>query len=355
MENTLTKKQYPAIDIMKFVMAILVINIHKPIVSYDVLYVNLILRTAIGSSAVPFFFICSAFFLFKKFTDDVQKNKAFFLSFLKRMFILYTLWTVIYLPCMFVKSFTGHYDEITLKLLIGQCASWIKNFFLSQSFIHFWYMNTLILSAVFVFLLLKKLSPKAVLVISLAVYVTSNALYSLNIYDASIRIADIYASLPIVLKNTLSIGFLCVSLGAYFAMNKPKLSFKISTIFSVLMIFISIVQNIILEPYSDVALPLTRLTCIIAAYFIFSMCATSNLANRPIFSKLRSYSSLMYFSHLLLMSEGLSYLAKITGIDAFATSYPLAFFLSVILFLGFAMLITELQKKKHFHWLKYLY
>lgn len=271
------------------------------------------------------------------------------------MFILYSLWTVIYLPCMFVKSFTGHYDEITLKLFIGQCVGWIKDFFLSQSFIHFWYMNTLMLSAVFVFLLLKKLSPKTVLVISFAVYVASNALYSLNIYDASIRIADIYTSLPIVLKNTLSIGLLCTSLGAYLAMDKPKHSFKASAFFSVLLIFISIVQNLILEPHSDIALPLTRLTCIIAAYFIFSMCAASNLANRPIFSKLRSYSSLMYFSHLLLMAEGLSYLAKITAIDMFATSYPFAFFLSVFLSLGFAILITELQKKKYFHWLRYLY
>ncbi len=354
--NILTKKQYPAIDLMKFIMAILVINIHKPFVSYDVPYVNTVAHTALGGCAVPFFFICSAFFVFRKFTDDRRKNNRHFFNFFKRIFILYFLWSAIYLPCNFVKSFTGHYHEITLKLLAGQCIGWTRDFFLSQSFIHFWYLNTLLLSSLLVFLLLKKFSPKTVLIIGLLLFAVSNALYSLNIFDKSISVASFYNSVPTVFKNTLQVGFLCTSLGAYFAMGKHhRPTLRTCVALSASLIAVSIVLSIAITPVKDVAYPLSRFVCIICAYFIFSMCINSNLTPKPIYAKLRAYSSLMYFSHLLLMSEGLRFLANITGIDAFSESYPFAFFLSVFVFLGFAIIITKLQKLKGFGWLRYLY
>ena len=341
---------------MKFIMAILVINIHKPFVSYDVPFVNTIFRTAIGGCAVPFFFMCSAFFLFKKFTNDQKKNNSVFLSFLKRIFILYTLWSVIYLPCNFVKSFTGHYHEITVKLLLGQVIGYAKDFFLSQSFIHFWYMNTLLLSAIFVFVLLKKFSAKTVLIISLAVYFICNTLYYLNVYDSSFALSDIFVRFPIVLKNTLQVGFLCTSLGAYFALGERKITFKAASVLSVLLIIVSIVQKLVLERYIDLSIIYkTTFVCIVGAYFIFIMCAKSNIPEKPIYAKLRAYSSLMYFSHLLLMAEGLNFLAKVTGFEPFSTSFPLAFFLSVFLSLTFAIVVTKLQTKKGFAWLSYLY
>ena len=353
--NILTKKQYPAIDLMKFIMAILVINIHKPFVSYDVPYVNTVAHTALGGCAVPFFFICSAFFVFRKFTDDQQKNNRNFFSFFKRIFILYLLWSIIYLPCNFVKSFTGHYREITVKLLIGQCIGWVKDFFLSQSFIHFWYLNTLLLSALLVFILLKKLSAKAVLIISFSLFAVSNVLYSLNIYDSSIAVASHFNSISTVFKNTLLSGLLCVSLGAYFALGKKRYPLRSCAVISASLAAVSIIFNIMIEPVKDIAYPISRLICIVCAFFVFSMCINSNLTDKPIYPKLRAYSSLIYFSHLLLMSEGLHYLANITGINAFADSYPLAFFMSVFIFLGFAVIVTKLQKFKPLRWLRYLY
>lgn len=65
---------YNGIDICKFICSILVVAIHIPVVNAPMtvelsnvsVFVNTVLQQAMCRIAVPFFFVCSGFFLYKK-------------------------------------------------------------------------------------------------------------------------------------------------------------------------------------------------------------------------------------------------------------------------------------------------
>lgn len=96
---SLIHTEYRILDLMKFVMAVVVIAIHiRPEVSFSNHSVKIIFE-GIYSLAVPFFFMASGFLLFRKARIPLEDvGKARILSYLKRMLKLYVVWTLIYLP-----------------------------------------------------------------------------------------------------------------------------------------------------------------------------------------------------------------------------------------------------------------
>src|SRR5688572_928654 len=95
------KKNYTGVDIVKFIMAVFVIAIHtQPLYSMrDTGYFHL--YEIIISTAVPYFFMASGYFLFTKINNDDQtlddklvKLRQYILKLIK----LYLIWTVIYMP-----------------------------------------------------------------------------------------------------------------------------------------------------------------------------------------------------------------------------------------------------------------
>lgn len=95
----LVHKEYKGLDIMKFVMAIVVVAIHtRPEMSFNSSLARQIFE-AIYSLAVPFFFIASGFLLFRKISLPLtEEGEQRIKSYLSRMCRLYLVWTIIYLP-----------------------------------------------------------------------------------------------------------------------------------------------------------------------------------------------------------------------------------------------------------------
>ena len=84
-------KNFNSIDIAKFVMAILVMSIH---ISTGLSpSTNDFLSNCLARIAVPFFFIASGFFFFRKTENLEFKN---LIKTLKRIFLLFLGWTIIY-------------------------------------------------------------------------------------------------------------------------------------------------------------------------------------------------------------------------------------------------------------------
>lgn len=99
--ETLNQKNYCMIDIAKFIAAIFVMFIHcGSLFSNE--WVSLLFVDVLCRYAVPFFFISSGFFLFKKVkfkNGKMEKTKENFKNFFKyelRIVILYTVWSLIY-------------------------------------------------------------------------------------------------------------------------------------------------------------------------------------------------------------------------------------------------------------------
>lgn len=315
----ISKNENCAVDIMKYFMSILVIIIHKPILNTDLEFQNYLIGNVLCSIAVPFFFIASSYFFFSKLERN-KSDSGRLLKFEKRLFIMYAIWTVIYIPCILVKYNTGHYNELTLKLFVGQLITIVKNFFLNASFVHFWYLNTLMLSVAIIYLMYKKLGPKAVFAICVSVTIALRLLTYMS--SMGISIGQIYTSyVPSLFRNTLEKGLLSVSIGlllckADFSQN------RIQKIFILSLSFISMTA---------------------CGVFIYK------------YVYMRKASTLIYLSQLLLMSETFRYLSDLTGIKALSTSKPLIFFITFLFAHLVSFIIIELSKKEKLKFLKYLY
>lgn len=151
-----------ALDITKFVCALLVIVIHtRPFAGYsdilDFYTVNVIARIA-----VPLFYAISGYLFFSKLRYQDGKiakcveNRAKLLKYLKRIAFLYVGWSVVYIIFQLPQWYkTGWWG----KALVKDC---IVSFFFKGSYYHLWYLLALLYGLPVLYLLLSFFSVRNV-------------------------------------------------------------------------------------------------------------------------------------------------------------------------------------------------
>lgn len=346
-ENIINKRYYPAVDIMKFVMAILVIMLHRKPFPADMEFANFLLSNVLCHTGVPFFFMVSSFLFFRNIDPRKPESKGALWKTEKRLIILYVIWSVIYLPCVFVKSFTGHYDEITPGALLGQLLIWVKDFFINYSFLHLWYINSLIFTVLLIFLLMKKFSTK--IITAVFVLLAPVSLFAVEVF----QLRDF---LPNLIVQLFVVSGCCVALGAMTAKCDISLVYKkkwVCLIFS--LIILITLGTIRYFKQTNFMFAITQFFTYVVAFFIFIICLSADIKPSGSNITLRNYSTLIYFSHFLIMAEGFNFIASTTGITAIATSTTLQFAITVTFSFIFSFIITTLSKTKMFRWLKFVY
>lgn len=157
------RKQYHAIDIAKFVMAILVVAIHaRPFTGQTAfVYDDIIARIA-----DPLFFQITAFLFFEKIfaqiSGDLRQGMSWCMlgHYMKRILALYTAWFVIYAPVVLPRTWQecGNIRGMLLALL--------KKYWLSGYYGAMWFMTALLLAMPLVFILTKYLGSRLCLLLS---------------------------------------------------------------------------------------------------------------------------------------------------------------------------------------------
>ena len=346
------KKENGAVDIAKLIMAILVIIIHKPLFKSD--FLGYMSGCVVCSIAVPFFFVASSYFFFLKIKNTDITNKKLF-DFEKRLFKLYLIWTIIYIPCIFVKYNTDQYEMLNLKFLCGQVLLTVKNFFLSTSFVHFWYVNTLMLSVAVVFLLNKKFNYKTAAAICIMITVVSRIVSALD--PETLPICRIYGMIPVVIRNSFEKGLFCTAGGLILSrVNVEKCGIVRSAALSIAALTALIINGYFTYKSGSVPVkfPLFFLAAV-SSVLLMSLCLNINMKPSEKYVIVRKYSTLMYFSHLLLMSEGFRFIASKTGMEEFTESNLLIFITTVLFSVSVSTIIIALSQKEKFKFLKNLY
>lgn len=117
-------KKKPSLDIARFIMAIVVVSIHThPLKNCHSFWVVQIYDN-ITLYAVPFFFLCSGYFLFHKirWEADTEHNIVVVNMYIKTTFKLYSIWSLIYLPFAI-------FDYVTRELTpVRAIVSYFRNF-----------------------------------------------------------------------------------------------------------------------------------------------------------------------------------------------------------------------------------
>ena len=93
----IAKEKYNAIDITKFIMAIIVIFIHTWS-RFGGILMQTKLIPIVTNTAVPFFFITSGFLLENKIKKQKENKEKVVKKYILNALRIYIIWTIIYLP-----------------------------------------------------------------------------------------------------------------------------------------------------------------------------------------------------------------------------------------------------------------
>lgn len=302
MENT--RKSYNLIDVVKIIMAVFVVAIHRPIFSESMSSYNDFLNTFFYSTAVPFFMIVSSFMFFQN-CSKYDNQRTYLIKQEKRLIFLYCFWSVVYIPRTLITSIMKVQEKITLSIILKEFLIWIKNFFTYSTIAHLWYVNTLIVCIFILYFLRKKLKPETILVICIVLSVITGLILS-SVTPYEFR-HNVYKTVPYLLIYTLRKGLICCAFGLYVADRKKNLSNIKSAVLFISVTAVEIVLFALAESSKEFSESyLTFLFGSLKALSVFMICKNVEIKDSPVFVRLRSYSSLIYFTHLLLSGSLLS-------------------------------------------------
>ncbi|SDB34586.1 acyltransferase [Eubacterium oxidoreducens] len=349
---------FNAIDVTKFICAILVVMIHVKMFgegqSEFVIGGNYFFKQYIARIAVPFFFTASGFLLFQKMSVanfSMQRPIRYVLRILR----LYLVWTIIYFPL----KLTFIYNDP-----IGPKKAWIlwgKNLAFSGSYTHLWYLPALIVAVLLVaFLLWIKVKPMVILVISTVLYLIGLLGQSWfgvlkSVEQVAPELCHIaYRALEIIIttRNGVFDGFFFVALGMCFAFCKVHIGKWISLagfIGSMIVLYFEVYG---LEEHRMIKEHDMYLFLMPACMFLFSFVLQVQLKDRKGYSMVRSMSYLLFYMHplvneLLFRSFIRNHIEFNNGLWRYV--------LVVVLTLIISMVIIKLSKLKGLKWLKVIY
>jgi len=215
-------KQYKTLDFAKFVCAILVIIIHTaPFSSYSSI-LDFGFRNIITVIAVPFFFLTSGFLAFKKLDSlDIEKKKTYIFQYLKRIVIMYLIWSAVYFVFVVIKWIRKGFS-------VFDVLEYIKDFFFEGSYSTIWFLPALFAATLLVYLLRKKLSYSTIFVIACVVYLFTlggSSYYGLVTKIPAVKaVYDFYYGFFDSVKNGVCFGLIFVSMGAMVSEGEEKIT-----------------------------------------------------------------------------------------------------------------------------------
>lgn len=289
------KKQYSMIDILKVFFAICVVGIHTEILQNPDSKFQWILFHGVFRLAVPFFFVCSGFFLGLKIykNNDTKTGMIEIKKYIKRLFIPFTFWIIVGLPHEIHElSNDNNFFIIFLKLIR-------KIVFYPWGAL--WYILAVIIALIIIIPFYKRNKIEYCIIIGGLLYcfaLLCNNYYFLIEKSFLGRVIDLYLKVFISARNGVFVGLLFVSIGIYIAkiqLFKEENHIKKHTILFIVSYVLLIMEIILIRDYShkDDHSLFIALTVLIPELLILATKIKTNNNTKL----LRNYSSGLYFIH----------------------------------------------------------
>jgi hypothetical protein len=202
------------IDLGRLLMAFFVVGIHATRKASWAASVNeplTALNPSLFRMAVPFFFICTAYFAYDTFLRNGRDPKVFFKSALRYLF-LYGFWTFLYLGVILRETYYG-----TGKA-VGTYSVWfIQEFFLNSPLSVFWFLRASALGLVIfgLLFLIPKMKPIYLLPLALILFFigTFGDSYYVFLNDSLKSVYDRYLTTFYTTRNFTFFGAVFMVLG----------------------------------------------------------------------------------------------------------------------------------------------
>lgn len=335
--KTSSTKDIYGFDILKFVMAIMIVAIHSAH-SFDKCEWHYIAYPII-ETAVPLFFVLSSYFLFKKLRTV---NWGGVKQFVRRICTFYIFWFIVNLPIVIKFKYTYFTDNVLLGIV-----KFVRDVFFSYTFSGSWFLSALVLSVLAIYWL-KRLKVHDSVILLLAISVL--CLFQMHdiipkeygaVYD---WIAE-YIRPEVTL--TVVTGIPWVAMG--YLLSHPYVDERLNlwkgakTLLLAVPLFLALwaIGSLTFGSDTTVAIrPLLALSTL-ALFFVI------NIRKNSWCRMLREYSILMYMVHFDIII-----VLRILKFDLDANQV-LSFLIVLPLTLMVVTAIIFLRKYKYFRWLKY--
>ena len=331
--------RYNAIDVVKLFMAFLVIGSHVGTL-FGTEYPQFV-DFVLESAAVPFFFICSGYFIQNKIIKK-GKNINILKDSCKKYLKLYILWQIVYFPLALKYLWVnGHTFEDNLLYCL-------RKFFFAGEIVFswpLWYVHALIVAIFFIILLQKcKMTLIHIWIISIIMMLIG---YFINYITTSANC-----------NNTLtSICQDCVFILGSADRNGPFRGFALVTTGMIIRQYLHYIKH-------EYAI---GLICIVTSWLlfchslpfyliflgggIFIIAASIQIKDRPIYATLRIHSIFIYFIHMYFAVFVHSiFKTFVTNTTRVYVAWIVIFLISLVA----SIIFNQLRKIKSFQWLNHL-
>lgn len=345
-------KRLDFIDIVKFVLAMLIVFLHaKPFSNELNMLFYPLLRIA-----VPVFFILSGYFFFKNCIDKSFDEQYCILKiFCIKNINLYFGWFILLLPVTLVAR---NYFKFGVANGLKEIITAI---FFGSTFYASWFLSALVLGVCIVFFISKFLGDKVVIIVSFVAYIlccfSSN--YYLGLSDEIQTLLNIIYPKNNDMYNGFLAGLLWIVIGKFIAIHKSFIHYlKFEGVKLYLSIFVSIIC-LYIEQYVIYYFKLSKANdcyfmLIPTAFFIVISLLQFNIKIKYA-NYLRDISVVMYCIHLSLIRFFLYVSKKYLVLQDTITTRIYIYIIVVILCILIAMCIFKMRKVKHLEFLKALY
>lgn len=314
---------------------------------------NYWVRAYLARIAVPFFFVCTGYLVFRKTNPD-SFSLAVGIKYAKKTYTLYLIWTLIYSP-LIINEIIFHVKGIAYGSL-----RFILDFLFVGSYIHLWYLNASAFAVLLISILLhKKVKIPLIVGSGIALYLIGllpqsyfGLFEKLKVYPMIWNSAKLFGNIIKTTRNGLFEAFLFVGLGMLLAYRPFQLSAKGSAIGLICSMVLMLFEVAILKHCKWIREYDMYLFLVPASFFLFYFVTHISLEGRSLYRYLRLSASLVFFTHL----EVDFFVGRIyawVGIDAAKTS--LQFITTLVLSIIVSHMIITLSKCRYLGWLKKLY
>lgn len=277
------KNSHYLINLGKFICALLVVLLH--IISDKDIFGYILSVTA--RISVPFFFMCSGYFLYNKFYEsDINKRKKNVFKYIYKIFKIYLISSLVYMVFDY-KFYFANDNKIKGSIIL------VRDFIFISTHYHLWYLISLCFAIYILYLLTKKMKFKNILIIAIIIYFF--ALIS-DIYYGIIRntifgqIIDVYEYLFGSIGNSFAVALIFMLIGM--EIKRYKIVCKKGMLkYFVLVYILFIAENYILKYFYIAKDNNTSMFLVVLIPIIFV--SLLGLEEKNKFSYIKNYSDLL--------------------------------------------------------------
>jgi peptidoglycan/LPS O-acetylase OafA/YrhL len=338
------KSRIAGFDVLKFILAVLVVARHAVQGYYPPdSAVYLIIVNWLSNLAVPVFFMISGYLFIRKTGLNDIKTSAIF-KFALRILTLYIIWSAVYFPTTLYTWLTD--DQSIMRNIIA----YLQSFLFASDVVQLWFLPALAFSVAAVSFALKSgIRLKAILAVSFFLYIVGTICDNGALRNAipyAVKASDAYSSIFMTTRNGLFYGVFFTALGMYCAQARKQTSTANMTVLFLLSAACMLVEAVLLHSVNMLffAVP--------AAYAIFRLSERLQLSGRnETYETLRSCSSVMYYSHALIL---LGIHLALRTLQASVGSI-LIILAAILISAAVSYSVVLLQKLRVLRWLRFLY